>query len=477
MEIKNYPLIVIGAGASGLVIAKGYAKAHKKVLMIERGTYGGDCTNFGCIPSKSLIASAKTAFDIKNAKKMGITLKDDSFNTDEVLSRVQKIVSSVRKNEDKKALSDFGVETITGDAQFVDRNTLKVTLKESNEEILVKGKKIVIAAGSAPFIPPLNGIEETPYLTNETVFSLEKIPSSMIIVGGGPIGCELAQAFNRLGTNVVIVHKNAQLLNKEDKKAAELIKTVFEKEGIEIYNDFQIDRISYSNNTFEIEIDNSEVHKKLQAETVLISSGRTANIASLHLENADIEVTQKKIVIDSYCRTSQKHIFAIGDIAGPPFFTHLAESQARTVLANLLLPFFLRKKSKQKRLIPRVTYTDPEIASIGYLKDAAIKKYSEKKLAIYELAYSEIDRAVCQGETVGFIQIITKKWSSKIIGVTIAGSRAGEILGELILAINEDIALRKLSNIIHPYPTFSLGLRQIADLWLKQTIIPKFFKK
>jgi len=477
MKMKNYSLIVIGAGAGGLVVAKGYAKAHKKVLIIERGTYGGDCTNFGCIPSKSLIASAEIAHKIKTAEKMGIDLKDDSFNADKALDRVQKIISNIKEKEDKAALEKEGIDTITGVAQFVDKHTLKVKIKENDDEIFIKGKKIVIAAGSAPFIPPINGIEETPYLTNETVFSLKKIPDSMIIIGGGPIGCELAQAFNRLGSKVSIIHKHSHILNREEEKTAELIQTIFEKEGIEIYNDFQIDRISHSNNTFEIEIGNSKIHKKLQANAALISSGRTANIAALHLENTDIEMTQKGIVTDKYCRTTQNHIYAIGDIAGPPFFTHLAENHARIVLSNLLLPWPIRKKVKPKSLIPRVTYTDPEIASIGYLKSSAIEKYSEKSLAIYELPFSEIDRAICQGDTEGFIQIITKKWSSKIIGVTIVGTRAGELLGELILAINENIALRKLSNIIHPYPTFSLGLRQTADLWLKQTVIPKFLKK
>ncbi len=474
---KSYPLIVIGAGAAGLVVAKGFSKAHKKVLIIERGTYGGDCTNFGCIPSKSLIASAKVAHEIKNARKLGISLNDDNFKSDDVLSRVQTIISSVKKHEDKEALEKEGIDTLTGEAQFIDKHTLKVTLNDTNEELSVKGEKIVIAAGSSPFIPPINGINETPYLTNETIFSLKKIPNSMLVIGGGPIGCELAQAFSRLGTKVTIIHKHKHLLKREEKKASELIRTIFEKEGIEIYSDFQIDRISHSNNTFEIEIDNSKVHKKLQAETALIASGRVANIAALHLERADIELTQKGIVTDKHCRTSQKHIYAIGDISGPPFFTHLAENQARIALSNLLLPWPFKAKIKQKTFIPRVTYTDPEIASIGLTKDNAIEKYSEKTLAIYEVSFSEIDRAICQGETEGFIQIITKKWSSKIIGATIVGPRAGELLSELILAIHKNISLRKLSNIIHPYPTFSLGLRQAADLWLKQTLLPVFFKR
>ena len=188
-------------------------------------------------------------------------------------------------------------------------------------------------------------------------------------------------------------------------------------------------------------------------------------------------MTQKGIVTDNQCRTNQKHIYAIGDISGPPFFTHLAENQARIVLSNLLLPWPFKCKINKNAFIPRVTYTDPEIASIGLSKEVAIKKYSEKRLAIYEVLFSEIDRAICQGETEGFIQVITKKWSSKIIGATIVGSRAGELLSELILAIHKNIPLRKLSNIIHPYPTFSLGLRQAADLWLKQTILPAILKK
>jgi len=476
MKEKKYPFVVIGAGAGGLVVAIGLAKAKKKVLLIEKAHYGGDCTNFGCIPSKSLIAAAEYAHNIKLSSQMGITLENTQFNADLALERVRNIVASVKAHEDEEALKKLHVDALTGTASFIDPHTLRVIDKE-NTEWKIKSKNIIIATGSSPYVPPIDGLKDTPYLTNETVFHLKKIPKRMIVLGGGPIGTELTQAFNRLGAEVFLVHKNKKLLARESEKAGKILEETFQKEGIKLFLDFQTQRVSFSNEVFQNEINNGDRIETIEAEALLVSAGRHANLNDLHLENANIYAHEKGIEVDKYGRTSQKHIFAIGDIAGPPFFTHLAENRARSVLTTLLLPGPLKKKIDLKQVVPRVTYTDPEIASAGLLEEDAIQKYGSNKIATYTVPFEEVDRAVTQNCQDGFITIVTKKWSSKILGVSIVGPRAGEMIGEILLAIRENIPLRKLISLIHPYPTYLQAIRKAADMWLTKTIFKNVTKQ
>lgn len=458
--MKTYPIIVIGAGAGGLVIAIGAAKAGKKVLLIEKGNWGGDCTNFGCIPSKSLIASAHAAHAFKEGRTLGIESVSLQLKARESLTRTRHIVEEVRSHEDPEALAKLGVETITGTAAFKDSHTLEV-----NHET-VFGQQIVIATGSSPFLPPIKGLSQTPYLTNETIFELKEIPETLAVMGGGPIGCELAQAFQRLGSKVALIHSHAQLLNKEEPIAQERIAEQFQKEGMNLYLGIRPQEILYQNHRFQILIDSQ---KKIESEALLVSVGRRPNIASLNLQAAGVEYADQGILIDSFGRTNQEHIWAVGDVTGPPFFTHWAENQARAVLTSLLLPF--KKKLDLKQAIPRVTFTDPEIASVGLSEEEAAKKY---RIATYIVPFSSVDRAITAGRTEGFIKIVTKKWSSRILGCTIACPRAGEMLGELTLAMLAKIPLRKLARLIHPYPTYNQAIRKAADLWLTQTLLSAF---
>jgi pyruvate/2-oxoglutarate dehydrogenase complex dihydrolipoamide dehydrogenase (E3) component len=457
---KSYPLVVIGAGAAGLVIAIGYAKAGKRVLLIEKGNYGGDCTNFGCIPSKSLIASSHAAHILKKAAAFGLNSPTSACNADESLIRAQKIVAEVRSHEDPVALAKIGVETITGTASFKDPHTIEVNAKE------IVAKQIVIATGSSASIPNVKGLNQTPYLTNETIFNLKEIPKSLAILGGGPIGCELAQAFQRLGSTVSLIHTHEQLLNKEDMAAQTLIAKQFESEGISLYLGYRIQEVHYQNGRFQIVLDQGQ---KVETEALLVSIGRHPNVDSLNLEAAGVHYSEKGIPVDAYGRTNQKHIWAVGDVTGSPFFTHWAENQARSVLTSLLLPF--KKKLDRKQAIPRVTFTDPEVASIGLEEKEAAQMYG---IATYHIPFSSVDRALTAGRTEGFIKIITKKWSSQILGCTIVAPRAGEMLGEVSLAMMAKIPLRKLARLIHPYPTYNQAIRKAADLWLTQTILSVF---
>jgi pyruvate/2-oxoglutarate dehydrogenase complex dihydrolipoamide dehydrogenase (E3) component len=478
--MSDYAIIVIGAGAGGLVVAIGAARAGKKVLLIEKGTYGGDCTNFGCIPSKSLIASAHAAHAIREKNHFGLELDSKAFQAERALERVRTIVSQIRSHEEPPALQTKGVNTITGTARFVNPHTLSVRNAEGQEQ-LVTGKAIVIAAGSTPYIPSIPGLEGTPFLTNETIFDLTTIPKSLVILGGGPIGCELGQAFQRLGSQVTLVHKKERLLDREESEAQEVIQNQLMKDGMRILLKSQIQQIKYENGHFILSIQPPDQLSLISVETehLLISTGRRPNVSSLNLEAAGVHYTEKGIPVDDYGRTNISHIWAVGDVTGTPFFTHLAEHQARAVLTSLLLPFFLKKKW-DKQPIPRVTYTDPEVASVGLSEKEALRRYPKHSLAIYFHPMTSVDRAITSGRTEGFVKIVTKKWSSQIIGATIVGDRAGELLGQISIAMYAHLPLRKLAQVIFPYPTYSLAIRQTADRWLTQTILPSLqnlFKK
>lgn len=467
--LLDYPLVVIGAGSGGLVIAIGAARAGKRVLLIEKGLFGGDCTNYGCIPSKATIAAAGVAHQVKNASCYGIEVANSAIETTKALSRTRAIVREVRSHEEAAPLKEIGVDTLIGTASFLDARTLKVTNDDGRSQE-VQADQIVIATGSRPAIPPIPGIDTVPFLTNETIFDLEEVPAALAIIGGGPIGCELAQAFRRLGSKVSIIHRYSHLLNKEIPLAQEVIEDIFRKEGIDLYLNSEPLEVSRENGHLHIELNGKEI----TATHLLVSAGRLPNIDALNLESADIDFTPRGITVDSYGRTSKKNIWAVGDVTGRAIFTHAAENEARSVLTSLLMPGFLKKKLDLKQPIPRVTYTHPEVAAIGLNANAAEKAYGSSKIAVYTVLLKDVDRAVTAGETEGFVQIVTKKWSSNILGATIVAPRAGEMLMEISTAMYSGLPLRKLASLIHPYPTYSLAIRKAADLWLTKTIVPSF---
>ncbi len=470
---KKYAIVVVGAGAGGLVIAIGGAKAGKRVLLIERGNYGGDCTNYGCIPSKCTIASAHTAHKIIESEAVGVTHSCDRFDAVKALERTRSIVSEIRSHEEPEALREHGVETLTGHASFVDANTLEVKLDDGTTR-RVTGNNIILATGSHPRVPEIKGIENVPVMTNETVFDMKSVPRSLILIGGGPIGCELAQAYHRLGAQVSIIHRHRHILNKEDKCAQEVIEKIFTKEGVTLYTGHQPVSVTKNGEMIQLVISDKEngETKVIESTHLLVSSGRIPNLSSLNLDAAGVKFTDRGIIVDEYGRTSTPRIWAVGDVAGRAIFTHLAENEARTVLTSILLPGIFKKKLDRKQALPRVTFTDPEVASLGLTDEEAIEKYGDKKIATYFLSMENVDRAITTGRTEGFVKIVTKRWSSKILGAVIVAPRAGEMLMEISVAMYSGMSLRKLASIIHPYPTYSLAIRKAADMWLSQTILP-----
>jgi len=454
--------VIIGAGSGGLVIAIGLARAKRDVTLIDKGTWGGDCTNFGCIPSKSLISFGKMAHTLKHYNLQ------NKVDFSSHLKEVRDIRESIRNHEVPQSLEKLGIKALQSHCQFLDPNTLQL-----EDGTTIKADQIIIAAGSKPLLPKIEGLNEEVLLTNETIFEMESVPKKLAILGGGPIGCELAQAMSRLGSKVSILHKHATFFEKEAKLVAPILQNVFEKEGIDLYFNANTTKFIHTKSSCELFFEQDGKEKSIQADKLLVSVGRVPSVEGLSLEKAGINFSDKGIGVDSYGRTNQKHIFAVGDIVGRPFFTHLAENRARSVLTSLFLPFGLKKKLDLVQPIPRCTFTDPEVASFGLSQEEAIEKFSEKRIAVYEVPLTEVDRAICESRTEGFIQVVTKKWSSKILGATIVAPRAGEMLMQLTTAKFANMSLRKMSGLIHPYPIYNLGIRKAADKWLTQVLLKR----
>jgi pyruvate/2-oxoglutarate dehydrogenase complex dihydrolipoamide dehydrogenase (E3) component len=454
MPRYNYPIIVIGAGAAGLVVAIGASRAGKKVLLVERGTWGGDCTNFGCIPSKALISCAHVAHAVRTSDQHGIHISDATMSTAGAFEYTRDKVKHFVDEEGPDQLAEMGVETLTGAARFIDAHTLEV------EGQRVTGANIVIATGSSAMVPPIPGLDTTPFLTNETIFDLQRVPDSLAIIGGGAIGCELSQAFQRLGSAVTLIEGMPHLLIREEPETQALMERHLQAEGVVIKVGEQVQRVEAGH----IHLSNGQT---VSADQILLAVGRKPNTDGLGLEQVGLEA-KKGIPVDAYGRTKLKHIWAVGDCSGGAMFTHMAEAEARAVLTSLLIPGpFCKKLPKQA--VPAVTFTDPEVARIGLTEAEARDRH--RSLAVYTIPMSKVDRAIATGRTEGFIKVVTRKWSSQILGATIVGSGAGELLPEIGLAMKHRIPLRKLASLIHAYPIYGRGIRQAADLWLGQTVV------
>jgi pyruvate/2-oxoglutarate dehydrogenase complex dihydrolipoamide dehydrogenase (E3) component len=478
MSAEVFPLVVVGAGAAGLVVAIGAAKAGKKVLLIEKGNYGGDCTNYGCIPSKSLIAAAEAAHSLRRARTFGLSYEVPSVETDGALDYTRGVVSQFLAHENPKALEELGVSTLTGSAAFLDSHCLEVTLQDGTRR-RVRAKTFVIATGSAPVIPPLEGLGQVPYLSNETIFHLENIPKSLAIIGAGAIGCEMAQAFQRLGCQCHVVEFFDQILGREEPEARRTLQSCLESEGVQFYLGYRGSRVEKTAQGIRLHIDprQGEEGKHIDAEHLLLVVGRKPKLDSLHLSAAGVDYDERRgIAVDAYGRSSVPHIWAVGDASGGALFTHMAEWEARQVLTSLLLPGPLKVKLGKDKPVPHVIFTDPEVAAVGMSQAEAEERFGKNKIACYRVDLKDVDRAICTARTEGFVRIVTRKWSSKILGACIVAPRAGEMLGEISVAMEAGLPLRKLAKVIHPYPGYNLALRKAADKWLTETVIPGFLR-
>ncbi|HLO48595.1 MAG TPA: mercuric reductase [Kamptonema sp.] len=460
----RYNLVVIGAGTAGLIVAAGAAGLGAKVALIEKHLMGGDCLNVGCVPSKCLIRSSRVVADIGNANHFGIHVSNSpEVDFPAVMERMRRLraelspVDSAGRYQEK-----LGVDVFLGSGRFSSQNTIEVAGKT------LHFKKAVIATGTRALQPQIPGLEEAGYLTNETVFNLTEQPKRLAIIGGGPIGCELAQAFQRFGSKVVLLHKNTHILDREDTDAAEIVQQAFIREGIQLILECKIKRVELTSAGKVIYYESNSKEDSIVVDEILASAGRAPNVERLNLEAVGVNYDSKNgVVVNDNLQTTNPHIYAAGDICMNWKFTHAADFSARIVIQNTL---FLGRKKLSALTMPWCTYTDPEIAHVGMYEREAQEKGID--VDTFFIPFSQVDRAVTDGEEVGFVKIHVKKGTDKIIGSTIVASHAGDLISEITLAIVNNIGLGKIASVIHPYPTQADAIRKAADAYNRTRLTP-----
>lgn len=455
----DYNMIVIGGGSAGLVSSYIAAVVKAKVLLIEKHKMGGDCLNTGCVPSKALIKSAKVANVLKRSSEFGIEAKDIKIDFKKVMERVQDVINQIEPHDSVARYTSLGVECLKGSA-FI----------RSPYEVEVDGKvfttkNIVVATGAGPLIPDIPGLKEVDFLTSDNIWSIRELPEKLIVLGGGPIGSELAQSFARLGSKVSQVEMAPHLLGKEDTDVSLLVEEKFSRDGISVLTNHKALRVDPKNKTLICEFQGAEV--SISFDKILVALGRKANIKGFGLENLNIEISkQGTIVADEYLRTTNyPNIYVCGDVTGPYQFTHTAAHQAWFVAVNALFGIFKKFKADY-RVIPWSTFVDPEVARVGLNEQEAKKQGIDYQVSKFEI--DELDRAIADSENYGFIKVLTRPGTDKVLGVTIVGSHAGDIIGEYVQAMKYGIGMNKILGTIHIYPTLSESNKYVAGVWKKQ---------
>ncbi len=466
----RYDLVVIGAGTAGLVVAAGAAGLGLglKVALVERSLMGGDCLNVGCVPSKSVIRSSRVVADIRSASAFGVH-PPDSLRVDfaAVMKRMRKVRADISPHDSVERFQQLGIDVFLGSAQFVNEDTITV------DNARLQFKKAVIATGARAARPQIPGLEDTGYLTNETVFSLTELPPRLAIIGGGPIGCELAQAFHRLGSKVTLIHNHAHLLDKEDADAAEIVQQQFIQEGLHLALNATIDKVEKTSAGKVLRVNHSGTVESVVVDEILVGAGRQPNVDGLNLETVGVEYDPRKgVMVNDYLQTANPRIYAAGDICMNWKFTHAADAAARIVIKNTLFaPFGLGRSKLSDLVMPWVTYTDPEIAHVGMYEHQARAKGIETDTI--KISMADVDRALADGEPEGFVKILHKKGSDTILGATIVARHAGEMISEITLAIVTKQGLSALSGVIHPYPTQAEAIKKAADAYRRTLLTPR----
>ncbi len=458
---SRYNLVVIGAGTAGLITAAGAAGLGAKVALIERFLLGGDCLNVGCVPSKCLIRSSRAAEEIRTASQFGISVADQpTVNFSAVMERMRRLRAHISHHDSAERFRDLGVDIFLGDGRFSGSRMIQVEGKTLNF------KKAVIATGARAVHPSVEGLAEAGFLTNETVFSLTECPRRLAVVGGGPIGCELAQAFHRLGSRVTLIEMSSQFLAREDPEASGLLAETFRREGIDVRLNTRLEKVSSTDTEKQLHLESGGNKEVLGVEEIFVGVGRAPNVENLNLEAAGVKYNKRGVLVNDYLQTSNSRIYAAGDICMKWKFTHAADAAARIVIQNAL---FLGRKKLSTLTMPWCTYTDPEIAHVGMYDREAREKGLEVDHFVRQL--SEVDRGIIDGEA-GFVKVLVKKGTDQILGATIVARHAGEMISEISLAMVAGVGLKTLSSVIHPYPTQTEAIRQTADAYNRTRLTP-----
>ena len=455
----DYNLLVMGAGSAGLVSAYMAAAVKAKVALVEKHRMGGDCLNTGCVPSKAIIQSAKIIHQARRAKEFGVDAGAVKVDFARVMERVRGVIQKVAPHDSVERYTSLGVDCIQGEARLVSPFSVEVDGRT------ITAKTLVIAAGASPFVPPLPGLEKSGYLTSDTVWGLKELPERFFVLGGGPVGCELAQAFARLGSKVTLVQRGPRLLPKEDEDVSLLIREKFEAENIRVLTEHEALEVQICNGRKALVCRRHDRTLEMAFDEILVALGRAANTRGYGLKKLGIAIRKNgTIETDDYLRTRYPNIYCAGDVTGPYQFTHAASHQAWYAAINALFSPFKSFRADY-RVIPRTTFTDPEVAQVGLNLAEAKKKGVEVESTQYDLA--DLDRAITDSQDRGFIRVLTKPGSDRIYGATIVSAHAGEMLQELVLAMKSGMGLNKILGTIHAYPTFGEAVRAVAGQWKK----------
>lgn len=464
-------LVVIGAGAAGLVSTYIGVAVKAKVTIIEAHKMGGDCLNYGCVPSKALIKSAKIAQMFRDAEKYGLMAQAPKIDFKAVMARIHKIIAEIEPHDSFERYTKLGAEVLNGYARIIDPWRIEAQFENGEKRILTT-RNIIIATGARPFVPPLNGIEDIGYLTSDTLWEefakRDKIPNRIIVLGGGPIGSELAQALARLGAKVTQIEMADRLLVREDKEVSDIARASLEKSGVEVLPSHKAIGFETSEGKKVIIVEADGKQKKIEFDDIICAVGRSARLEGFGLEELGIE-TGKTLIVNDFMETKYPNILGAGDVVGPYQFTHVAAHQAWYASVNALFGG-LKKFKVDYRVIPWTTFIDPEIARVGLNEQEANEKKIAYDVTIYGI--DDLDRAIADSSAHGFVKVLTMPGKDKILGVTIAGEQAGELLAEFVLAMKWGLGLNKILGTIHTYPTMAEANKYAAGEWKRKNIIP-----
>jgi pyruvate/2-oxoglutarate dehydrogenase complex dihydrolipoamide dehydrogenase (E3) component len=443
VDLLKPDICVIGAGSGGLSVAAAAAAFGVSVVLVEKGKMGGDCLNTGCVPSKSLIAAGKHARAIAEGRPFGVGAARPDIDFALVHRHVHEVIAAIAPTDSKERFAGLGVQVIEGAARFKDSDTVAV-----GDEIEIKARRFVIATGSSPALPPIPGLDSTPHLTNETVFDLTERPQHLVVIGAGPVGLELAQAFRRLGSEVTVVEA-AEPLAREDPECAAVVLDQLTREGITLRSSSSIVRIGADGANVQVAVRGDQQEEMIEGSHLLVATGRRASAAGLDLDRAGIKFDGSGILVDKRLKTANKRVYAIGDVAGGAQFTHVANYHAGLVIRNAL---FRLPAKVNGDTIPRVTFTDPELAHVGLTEAEARRR--RHTIRVLRWPYHENDRAQAERETIGHIKVVTTK-RGRILGATIVGAAAGELITTWTLAVSQGLNIRAFTGIVVPYPTYA----------------------
>ncbi|MCG8391573.1 MAG: FAD-dependent oxidoreductase [Pseudomonadales bacterium] len=456
-------LIVIGAGSAGLVSAYIAAMVKAKVTLIEKNKMGGDCLNTGCVPSKALIKSASVAFHDKQAEKYGFDAINSQFRFHKLMQRVHSAIARIEPHDSVERYTELGVDCRQGEARFL--SPWEVEIRNGDQVETLTARSIIIASGARPFVPPIPGIEDMEFLTSENLWALEEQPKRLLVLGGGPIGCELAQAFARLGSQVTQVQRQSRLMVREDPEASELVKQSLENSGVQVLTGHNAIRFSHDNAEKCLHVEHDGQEKVLPFDAVLVAVGRKANTDHLGLDTLKLPTDSNgTIQTNALLQSRYPNIYACGDAAGPYQFTHTAAHQAWYAAVNALFGFLKRFKVDY-RVIPWCTFTSPEVARVGINEQEAKEQGVDYEVTRYGI--DDLDRAIADSADEGYVKVITARGSDRILGVTIVGQHAGELIAEYVLAMKHGLGLNKILGTIHIYPTMAEANKFAAGEWKK----------